>query len=91
MLFRSQIAARFGMSSRSLSRLFKEDMGISYIRFLRAIRIAKALELMSENNYSILEIAMRVGYNELSSFSNIFTRVTGIRPSIYMAKINGYK
>ncbi|WP_294348316.1 AraC family transcriptional regulator [Sphingobacterium sp.] len=86
-----QIAARFGMSSRSLSRLFKEDMGISYVRFLRAIRIAKALELMSENNYTILEIAMRVGYNELSSFSNIFTRVTGIRPSIYMAKINGYK
>ncbi|MGJ1439319.1 MULTISPECIES: AraC family transcriptional regulator [Sphingobacterium] len=86
-----QVAARFGMSSRSLSRLFKEDMGISYIRFLRAIRIAKALELMSENSYSILEIAMRVGYNELSSFSNIFTRVTGIRPSIYMAKINEYK
>ncbi len=86
-----QIAERFGMSSRSLSRLFKEDMGISYVRFLRAIRIAKALELMSENNYTILEIAIRVGYNELSSFSNIFTRVTGIRPSIYMAKINGYK
>ncbi len=86
-----QVAAQFGMSSRSLSRLFKEDMGISYIRFLRAIRIAKALELMSENKYSILEIAMLVGYDELSSFSNIFTRVTGIRPSIYMAKINEYK
>ncbi|MNR33645.1 HTH-type transcriptional activator Btr [compost metagenome] len=66
-------------------------MGISYIRFLRAIRIAKALELMAENSYSILEIAMRIGYNELSSFSNIFTRVTGIRPSVYMSKINEYK
>ncbi|CAM3565261.1 helix-turn-helix domain-containing protein [Sphingobacterium prati] len=86
-----QVATQFGMSSRSLSRLFKEDMGISYIRFLRAIRIAKALELMAENTYSILEIAMRVGYNELSSFSNIFTRVTGIRPSVYMSKINEYK
>lgn len=86
-----QVAGRFGMSSRSLSRLFKEDMGISYIRFLRAIRMSKALELMSENSYSILEIAMRVGYNELSSFSNIFTRVTGIRPSVYMSKINEYK
>ena len=86
-----QVAAQFGMSSRSLSRLFKEDMGISYIRFLRAIRIAKALEMMAENNYSILEIAMRIGYNELSSFSNIFTRVTGIRPSVYMSKINEYK
>ncbi|WP_398454504.1 AraC family transcriptional regulator [Sphingobacterium thalpophilum] len=86
-----QVAARFGMSSRSLSRLFKEDMGISYIRFLRAIRISKALELMSENSYSIFEIAFRVGYNELSSFSNIFTRVTGIRPSVYMSKINAYK
>lgn len=86
-----QVAAQFGMSSRSLSRLFKEDMGISYIRFLRAIRIAKALELMAENTYSILEIAMRIGYSELSSFSNIFTRVTGIRPSVYMSKINEYK
>lgn len=86
-----QVAAQFGMSSRSLSRLFKEDMGISYIRFLRAIRIAKALELMAENTYSILEIAMQIGYNELSSFSNIFMRVTGIRPSVYMSKINEYK
>ena len=86
-----EVATQFGMSSRSLSRLFKEDMGISYIRFLRAIRISKALELMSENKYSILEIAIRIGYNELSSFSNIFTRVTGIRPSVYMSKINAYK
>lgn len=87
----AHISARFGMSSRTLSRLFKEKVGMSYVRFLRAIRMAKALELMAYDKYSILEIALMVGYHELSSFSNIFYRVTGIRPSEYMAKINHYK
>jgi len=87
----AEIAQKFGLSTRSLSRLFKEKMGMNYIRFLRSIRMAKAMELMAEDRYSLLEIAIAVGYTDLSSFSNIFQRVTGIRPSIYMAKINAYK
>lgn len=86
-----EVASTFGMSSRTLSRMFKENLGLSYVRFLRSLRISKALELMTAHKYSILEIALAVGYTELSSFSNIFYRVTGVRPSIYMAKLESYQ
>jgi AraC-like DNA-binding protein len=46
---------------------------------------------MTENKYNINEIGLMVGYNTISAFSEIFKRVTGIRPSDYMAKITKYK
>lgn len=82
-----EVAKEFGLSTRTLSRKFKETMGISYVRFLRSLRITKSLELISENQYNMYEIAMMVGYNSLSSFSNIFYKIAGIRPTEYAQKI----
>lgn len=81
-----EIARKFGYSSRTLSRMFQEDIGLSYVRFVRSIRITRALELMAENKLSISEISMAVGYSSLSAFSNIFERVIGLRPSEFLAK-----
>jgi AraC-like DNA-binding protein len=86
-----EIAIKFGFSTRTLSRLFKEDLGFSYVRFVRSLRMSNALELMAENKYSVLEIAEQVGYSSLSSFSNIFQKIIGIRPTEYMAKLTLYK
>ena len=82
-----EIAKEFGFSTRTLSRLFKEDMGMSYVKFSRALRLARALELMAESNLNVYEIAVKVGYISLSNFSNLFYRIMGIRPQEYMVKI----
>jgi AraC-like DNA-binding protein len=83
------ISKRFGFSPRSLSRLFKEKMGMNYVRLLRALRLSSAVELMAEKRYNLNEIAQRVGYNSISSFSNVFERTMGIRPTEFMS--NGKK
>lgn len=82
-------AKEFGMSTRTLSRKFKEILGMNYVRFLRALRITRSLELMLEGKYNMYEIAMMVGYNSLSSFSNIFKKVIGVAPSEYQQKLRG--
>jgi AraC-like DNA-binding protein len=82
-------AKEFGMSTRTLSRKFKEILGMNYVRFLRALRITRSLELMLEGKYNMYEIAMMVGYNSLSSFSNIFKKVIGIPPTEYQQKLKG--
>ncbi|MEF9478075.1 helix-turn-helix transcriptional regulator [Chryseobacterium sp. 1B4] len=79
------------MSTRTLSRKFKEILGMNYVRFLRALRITRSLELMLEGKYNMYEIAMMVGYNSLSSFSNIFKKVIGIAPTEYQHKLRGDK
>ena len=82
-----EIAHEFGMSSRTLSRKFKTNLGMNYVRFLRSLRITKSLELIAENKYNMYEIAMLVGYNSLSTFSNIFYKILNMRPTEYQQKI----
>lgn len=85
------IARKFGFSSRSLSRKFKDDLGMSYVRFLRSLRITKAFQLIAEQQHSIYEIALAVGYSSLSAFSNVFYLVAGIRPTDYQKLLNPKK
>lgn len=80
-------AKKFGMSTRTLSRKFNEHLGVNYVRFVRALRITKSLELMAEEKYNMYEIALSVGYNSLSSFSTIFKKVTGIAPTEYNQRL----
>lgn len=84
----AEVAQTFGLSVRTLSRKFKVHLGMSYIRFLRSLRITKALELISEKKFNMLEIALRVGYSSLSTFSTIFLKITGMRPTTYAQILN---
>lgn len=86
-----EVAKEFGMSSRTLSRKFKTNIGMNYVRFLRSLRITKSLELIAENKYNMYEIAMLVGYNSLSTFSNIFFKVLNMRPTEYQQMIQHRK
>ena len=79
-----QLARRFGFSERSLSRLFQRDVGISFIQYLTFQRIMLALQLLLENGYSVNEVAFRVGYNSVPTFSTTFNRIVGVRPSEYV-------
>src|SRR5690606_38531752 len=85
-----EIAEPFGISARSLSRRFKEQMGMNYVRFSRSLRITKALELIAENKYNMLQVALNVGYSSLSSFSNVFLKITGVRPTDYAKMLHRY-
>lgn len=81
----NDMADKFGFSERSLSRLFQKE-GINFTQYLQAIRIVKAMELLSEKNLNIDTVSLLVGYESPSSFSNTFMRYTGIRPSEYAQK-----
>lgn len=80
-----EIANRFGFSSRSLSRLFSKE-GISFIEYVQSARVVKSMELLSEKNHNVNMVALHVGYESITAFSNIFLRFTGIRPAEYLQK-----
>ncbi|WP_020597314.1 AraC family transcriptional regulator [Spirosoma panaciterrae] len=81
------LARRFGFSERSLSRLFRQDLGLSFIQYLTIQRMLLALELLLDNHTSVKEIAALVGYNSVPTFSTTFYKLIGIRPSDYV-KLN---
>jgi AraC family transcriptional regulator len=65
------------------SRLFRSITGTSPGRFLTAIRLHKAKNLLLETDMSVTDIAYGVGYNSLGTFISRFTRSVGISPARY--------
>lgn len=77
----AEVAAKAGLSSRSLSRLTREHLGLTPNELHTFYRIQKATELIFEGKLSLTEVAFECGYNSLSQFILNFKKWTGSRPS----------
>lgn len=78
------LATKFGLSERSLSRLFQGDVGMSFIQYLTIQRMMLAVQLLLEDKMSVKEVASMVGYNSIPTFSTTFYKTLGVRPSEYV-------
>ena len=71
------------ISKHYLSHLFKEQTGISPIKYLTSKRMEKACELLSETELPVSEVSKAVGYENPLYFSQVFKRIYGISPVKY--------
>lgn len=69
-----------------LSQLFSSNIGIPYGEYVRKIRINRACNYLLNTDDTVLDIAMRCGYNSLVSFSRSFKALTGENPADYRRK-----
>lgn len=72
-----------GLSKYYFSRLFQSIMQTSPMNFLTKIRLNKAIELMNDQNLTIEEIALRVGYSNGNYFTKVFKSIIGMSPGKY--------
>lgn len=77
----ASVSARFNCSERSLSRLFQHHLQMSFLQYLKTLRMVKAIDLLLKTNQPISEIAYLVGYHSIGSFSNTFYQFTHSRPT----------
>ncbi|MDP9079599.1 MAG: AraC family transcriptional regulator [Bacteroidota bacterium] len=78
------ISLKFGISERTLSRFFQSTLNISFLQYLKLLRMANAFRLIVGNEHSLADVAFLCGYQSLSSFSNTFYQVTKTRPSEHL-------
>lgn len=71
------------MSSSSFNRIFKNELGVTPIKYLIEIRIEKAKKLLRRNDIPIIEIASRCGFGSSAHFASNFKRLAGVTPSEY--------
>ncbi|NIG57471.1 AraC family transcriptional regulator [Chitinophaga sp. Cy-1792] len=76
-----EVGRKFNVSERSLSRLFQASLHISFLQYLKTLRMVKAIELILKTSKPISDIAYSVGYTSISSFSDAFHEFTNSRPS----------
>ena len=59
---------------------FRTKIGINFTEWLRQFRIEKAMELMKTSDFSITEVAYKVGFWDLKTFERAFKKYTLITP-----------
>jgi two-component system response regulator YesN len=77
------LAEEMQISATYLSRLLKQEIGVSFIDYLTQVRVNKAIELMADPHKKIYEIAEQTGYSSQHYFSTAFKKVLGVSPAEY--------
>lgn len=77
----SDIAQHSGLSLRSMSRLFSDELALTPKQALTHIRISRSVEILETTNTSVTEVSLDVGYASLSNFIKNFQALTGSLPS----------
>jgi AraC family transcriptional regulator, arabinose operon regulatory protein len=83
-LYIEQIAKSVGLSVSMLQTHFRNAMGVSCVRYIRAYRIARATALLGQPDARVTEISMEVGFETLSHFNTSFRDLTGMSPTEYI-------
>lgn len=80
-------ANRVNISSRTLSRLFRQEFGMSFVEYRNQVRLFEALKQLAKGA-PVTTVALDVGFISVSAFSRLFKRYFGKPPSHYFSEIN---
>ena len=82
------LARAVRMTSDHFIRLFKKEMGCTPAQFIIERKMTQAMLLLSAEPMMTKEVAYTLGYDNLSYFSRLFKRHTGLTPGAYRQKFN---
>jgi YesN/AraC family two-component response regulator len=83
---REDAAKAVFLSAPYMSRVFKAGTGTSFMDYLTAVRMQRAVELV-ETNAKVNDIAEMVGYHSRNTFLVNFRRFTSCTPTEYRRKL----
>ncbi|MFE2265245.1 GlxA family transcriptional regulator [Streptomyces griseosporeus] len=78
-----RMAARAGMSTRTLNRRFREQTGTTPLQWLHRARVRRAQYLLETTTYPVERIAAQTGFGSPTAFRERFRRVVGTSPQGY--------
>lgn len=86
---RQEIAEKFYIHPDSMSRLFREQAGISFKEYVIKTRVERAKKKLCYTDESISRVAASVGYADTAYFAKHFKRETGMTPKEYRKNARG--
>lgn len=75
-----------GASDRTLSRLFRSDLGMTFTQWRTQLRLHHALVMLADRT-PVTTVAHRCGWSSTSAFIDVFRRTFGHTPGTYSATI----
>ena len=87
----TDLAAALHISPNHLSQVINAELNKNFFDFVNTYRVAEAQKRLRDRqfeHYSILAVALEVGFSNKASFNRVFKKQTGMTPSEYAAGRN---
>ncbi|MFT3910857.1 MAG: AraC family transcriptional regulator [Ferruginibacter sp.] len=81
------ISSRLFLNYTYIANVFSETQGITIEHYIINNKIEKAKKLLSFHDYSIGQVADKMGYSSIGHLSNQFKKVTGMSPSEFKKQL----
>lgn len=75
-----ETAQYVGFSPTYFSKIFKDEMGVTFNSYLGGLRVERSKTLLLSGEYSVGEICSEVGFEDQSYFIKVFRKYTGVTP-----------
>lgn len=85
----ADIAAQAMLSTRTLNRRFREQIGTAPLQWLHRSRLRQAQYLLETSGHSVERIASQVGFGSPTTFRDRFKRLIGASPQAYRCAFQG--
>jgi len=86
----NELARRAGLSPARLSRLFKEQTGVSMVAYRNRERLRRFFSLYQRGRRkNVLAAALQAGFGSYTQFHRIFRKEVGFAPAMYRRKMTG--
>jgi two-component system, response regulator YesN len=77
------VAEQVHLSPSHLSRLFRQELGESFVNYVINARISKARELLKQGVYKAIDVARMTGFKDEKHFYKTFKKITGLTTGEY--------
>ncbi|MDD6678406.1 MAG: response regulator [Firmicutes bacterium] len=84
---RTVIAQEVMLAPNYLSMLFHKETGQTIREYINLCRVEEAKKIMAFTNDSITDVAMQVGFDNISYFSTVFKKYTNSSPAEYRSTL----
>jgi DNA-binding response OmpR family regulator len=78
-----ELAHQIGTNQQRLTRIFREQVGMSAYEYLQEMRLERGRSLLRETDLQVQLISARVGYRNAGDFTRAFRRYFGVTPRQY--------
>ncbi len=80
-----------GIPQKKIFALIMGEYGLTFKQLINKMRIKEAKRLLLDSDLRITEIAMKLGFNELTYFNRLFKEIEGVTPSELRVRQPGEK
>ncbi|MFT6717507.1 MAG: AraC-like DNA-binding protein [Saprospiraceae bacterium] len=83
----NKMRKKLGLSENKIASIVKKESGLLYKNYLHSIRISEAKRLLKMSNRNINEVAVLVGYGNISTFNRAFKKLENQTASEFLENL----